>query len=321
MRSRLFSLVGSLLILAGILVPLGAEFAQEGPGWSLRFGAQAFAYQEQDGAWTTQLDLNETRTFALESMGSLAFSSTVENKENVAPGDKDPAETGFRFTYSGKQPAVLYLTTSKSGDLTTCSGGGKFTVSVVDEQGRAYADNQAKQPVRQLQPGESVAFRVERKLDWSADNDCQSRIGRFALQGTVVEAIGPGVPPDGAPNGAAAGRLCTPTAPGAEIVATGPGGKTAALFIAAGGPLGVLQPYRLSNLAPGVWTISLNAPGGPTVQRTVTVKAGETAQVPDFSLACTGDASDSLPHLWAYLLGGALIVIGLVLRHRGKEAA
>jgi hypothetical protein len=94
---------------------------------------------------------------------------------------------------------LLYISTATSGGLTTCSGGGKFTVSIVDENGNVYADNRANQPAGRLQPGESATFRVTRRFDLAAGNDCQNQTGIFSMQGEVIEEPDGGTPPQNPP--------------------------------------------------------------------------------------------------------------------------
>lgn len=579
MPKRLSSLLGTLLILLGALTPIGVEFAGS-DGWALRLGTPAFAYSEEDGVWSAELGRNETMVFAMETNGSLALEDNMPSVNNMAPGDADPVGTSFRFTYAGTGRVRLYLTTSTWGDLTTCSGGGKFTVSIVDDDGQTYSSDEADQLVRDLDAGDSVLFHTVRQLDLSADDRCENKTGFFSIQGTVIEITDPEVPPTppppplvpptgapvtgsltvrvvesnsadgsftpiadaavilsdgsqsgvtdgsgtvtfddlilgsylvtgraedpqnpgsgdmqsgtasatltqadpntmvtivlmwdrplappdpddpetpdgpddpngptdpntptnpsgpgtpsspgdptgvspsagsirvrvldasprggGAPvpitgasvvlnaglravtdgngealfadlplgeyiisaqaddpqnpsfpdprigssstvidaenpdetvtillvwdqaqaspegTGVAIGRVCAPLAPGSEVRATGPRDEAVTLFIAADGRLGEWRPYRLTNLVPGSWVISLKAPGVERVEQTVTVEAGATTQVPDFTLACTGDGPTASPDLWTYLVGGGLILGGLLLRRRGGPTA
>lgn len=525
-------------------------------GWPFRFGTPAFAYDEQDGVWATQLGPNEVKAFSVET---LVGNDRPANRVDMAPGDEDPEAIGYRFTYSGTSPAWLYISTATSGGLTTCSGGGKFTVSIVDENGKVYADNRANQPAGRLRPGEGATFRVIRRFDRAAGNDCQNQTGIFSIQGEVIEETGGGTPPqnpppafsgpasdrgsilvravNGSPDAGGAtipgamvslsdgrsgqtdesgtiifaglelgtyqvqvsaedpknpgpnsrrsgegsvtltaedrdvvltiilvwdspaappstlhppaapppatpqppvappappptpkptlgsvrvrvvdgssrtrglpvpipgavvglkggleartdpsgevlfdglavgtyevwaravdpqnpgaseqksafasvavteenphatvtivlawekpaapptqggdllGRICAPAAPGAEVTATGPNGAKISLFLAADGSLGLWRPYRLTNLAPGDYEVTLKAPGIPAVRQPVTVKPGETVEVPDLTLACTGGAAPA-PNLWPYGIGAALIVTGLALRRGGKQ--
>lgn len=566
MRSAVLSVLSILLMLAGVLVPIGFE-SVEGGGLSLVLGTRAFAYQAGDGVWATRLGEGESRSFAIQAAVPIASPIPMENLEKQVPGDADPEETGFRFTYTGSDPVILYLTTETSGELTTCDGGDKFRVTIRDDEGNLYSHDEANQEVRQLEQGDEVTFRTVRQFDLSAGNDCQNKTALFTLQATVVQVdeppterppsnpppsstpetprgsitvrvidgtngastplngatvtlpdgttgqtnqageitfpnlilgsylvraeaedplqpgsnnmasgsgtvsvdqtdlnptitvvlawqrpLAPPTPPtpptpqppspptptppppapfqgsirvrvlDASPHtgglpapipnatvqlnggqtrptdptgvalfeglqpgeytvwvearnprnpsddvhggsatvrvtreeanaevtvllvwdevaappgptgpaepstppgptpaapagrGLLAGRICAPGQPGAEIVATSAKGKRAAIFIGTDGTLGQWRPYLLENMEAGDWEISLQAPGSGTARQKVTVKAGETTQVPDFTLACTGEAAPGDSNLWTYLVGGLLMAAGLVIR-------
>ncbi|HYG57271.1 MAG TPA: LPXTG cell wall anchor domain-containing protein [Symbiobacteriaceae bacterium] len=105
------------------------------------------------------------------------------------------------------------------------------------------------------------------------------------------------------PRGGLSGRICAPGAPGAEILAVGPGGATTSVTIPSNGQLGYWRNWVLGNLVPGLWQLTLKVPGKPAATQTVTVSAGATSQVPDFSSACTGDATNH-----GSTLAGALLI-------------
>jgi hypothetical protein len=116
--------------------------------------------------------------------------------------------------------------------------------------------------------------------------------------------------------GSIQGRICAPPSPGARITAAGPGGKSATALVPSNGWLGGWREYRLTDLVPGAWAITLQAPGSDPVSQTVTVTAGAATRAPDFSLACTGESGQP------YTVTGILLVLaglGLRIPWRRKE--
>ena len=130
------------------------------------------------------------------------------------------------------------------------------------------------------------------------------------------------VPPPPPAPGQIQGRLCSPKQPGAGLSATGPGGETAATFIAADGVLGKWRPYVLTGLTPGIWQLTLTDAAGKIVSQNLTVTPGGTVQAADFTLACTGDGDplgNQLP-VWPFMIGILLMAVGLLARSANKEA-
>lgn len=595
MRSKLLRLIGTALILVGICEPVVFEMSRQGAEWSLGFGQPAFAYEQQDGIWTAQLTANESRAFTLATVSSFELDNDLVDDLNMAPGDQYPPEvpndpdnqtppnleaeqkSKFRFAYNGNVPVELYLSTTLSGPLTTCSGGGKFTIEIFDENNNRFSANDQNQRVRELEPGDTVEFRTKRKLDLSADNECQNQSATFTIEGRVEEivrnpptnpppisnpnpilrsgtvrvldgslnqsgtpspivgatvslssgqtgqtdasgmitfanlAVGsyevtvtaedplnpgpagiltgrgtlnvtpadvnvlltvilawdrpsappnPPAPPDpppttppanpptdpppgppstppgpsenprvpqppatlagsilvrvfdaspstngspkpianarvslkdgplgntngtgevlfagltagkyevmveadhpqgpetpdprqafssvvitpenlhetvtillsweevsapATPAGGLVGRICAPAGPGTEVLATGPDGKTRSLFMAGDGVLGVWRTYQMNDVLPGTWKVALKTNINTTAAHTVTVNPGEMAQVPDFTLACTGDQVlvDEIP-LWPYMLGLFLVIAGVLMRRSARFVA
>ncbi len=119
-------------------------------------------------------------------------------------------------------------------------------------------------------------------------------------------------------NGAVAGRICSPRAPGAEIRGLGPNGETALASVPTDGKLGEWREYRLANLVPGSWILTLLTPGVDAVSQTVEVRAGAVTTASDFTLACTGQAAQDFGGTWLYLTGGLLVGVGLLLRRRAS---
>ena len=116
----------------------------------------------------------------------------------MAPGDTHTVHT-YPFTYTGTVPATVSVTTSTSGDLTTCSGGGMFAVTITDDQANVYADNAAGQPVRIVQPGEELTFTAVGSLSIAAGNDCQGKTALVTVQPVAVQLIPDPQPEDNDP--------------------------------------------------------------------------------------------------------------------------
>jgi|GEM_PF-5513266 len=118
--------------------------------------------------------------------------------------------------------------------------------------------------------------------------------------------------------GGLSGRICSPRAPGSEITGKGPDGEINSVSVPADGRLGEWREYKIVNLAPGSWMITLHSPGMDPISQTVEVRAGSTTPVNDFTLACTGQAAPGVGTPWFYVTGGLLVGSGLLLRRRAR---
>ncbi|MBY6274696.1 MAG: hypothetical protein CWE10_00540 [Symbiobacterium thermophilum] len=110
--------------------------------------------------------------------------------------------------------------------------------------------------------------------------------------------------------GSIAGRICAPRTGAARVWATRESGETVGTAVAATGRIGIWLDYTLSDLAPGVWTLTLQNPGDRPVSQQVIVQPGQVTLARDFTLACTGDGLTPPPHLGYYVAGGLLLASG-----------
>jgi hypothetical protein len=107
LRSRLLSLLAALLILAGILTPVAAGAGGDVVDWPFRFGTPAFAYDEKDGVWATQLGPNEVKAFSVET---LVGSDWPANRVDMAPGERTPRRSAIGLpTAAPVRPCCTYL--------------------------------------------------------------------------------------------------------------------------------------------------------------------------------------------------------------------
>lgn len=110
--------------------------------------------------------------------------------------------------------------------------------------------------------------------------------------------------------GSLTGRVCSPKAPGAQVLAIGPDGQSSTVTIAPNGSLGQWRPWILQDLAVGSWTLTLVAPTGERVEQKVVVAGGASTTVPDFSLACTGEPGS---HQRLPIAGISMLLVGTAL--------
>lgn len=143
---------------------------------SLLVSASSFAlFSAQSG------NANNTFTAGTVTLGAPMFDAT--DVLNIAPGDS--GSKGYSIQYTGSLDAWLGLSTSTSGDLFTCDGGGRFHATYTDGV-NTYSGNAADQVVGIFMPGQILSLGLNWSLDLAAGNDCQ---GDSAMVSIMVKAV------------------------------------------------------------------------------------------------------------------------------------
>gem|GEM_PF-5434518 len=162
---KMLARISTALILIGLLIP-GVALARE----SDPLGALAsLAYSNGPSIQMATVTEDET-------------TATLIHVENIAPGDRAPEGTYHRYLYKGNTKAKLYLNTWKTGDLTTCSGGGMFTVAVEDRAGKTYQDNVLGQDLGEFGRNDVLELFTTWQMDIAAGNDCQGQSASFGME-------------------------------------------------------------------------------------------------------------------------------------------
>lgn len=128
---------------------------------------------------------NQSNTFTAGTVTLDAHATNLVNVTNIAPGDSGTAT--YSVKYTGSLDAWLGLSTTLSGDLTTCDGGGKYTYSISDGT-KSYNANAADQVIKKVVPNETVTFTLTGALNLNAGNDCQGDSATFSMLVKAVQA-------------------------------------------------------------------------------------------------------------------------------------
>lgn len=133
----------------------------------------------------------ETATYTAGTVTLGAPTTRLATVSGLAPGDT--GSSTYTITYTGSLSAWLGLDTSLSGDLTTCDGGGRLSVSITDANSNTYSPNANDQIVKgaagataPVAGGTTKAFTVGYSLALAAGNDCQ---GDSATVSLTVKAV------------------------------------------------------------------------------------------------------------------------------------
>jgi hypothetical protein len=238
-RNQILRWLSTFLLLAGMLIPAAAATATTGT--ILLFSQPAQAAQT--------IDLNNSVVFQFPDMSNMA---PGDADPDVAPNLENKDSSFFSVTLGGTQVADVYISTSLTGELTTCDSG-QFTVLISDNGGKSYSANLANQPVGTVQPGTTLTFKTLRRLNLSAGNDCQGKSATFTVQAYAV----PPPPPPQTDTGTIKVQVLDNSTrwngqekpiSDAKVVLTAPGGGTYQLLTNAAGeatfaglPLGTYQ--------------------------------------------------------------------------------
>lgn len=131
-------------------------------------------------ATTTNVD--NTFTSGTVTLGTP--STNIVSVTNIAPGDSDSYT--YEVEYTGSLDAWLGLDASISGDLTTCDGGGQFTVSISD--GVNTYGTGVNQVLGEFATGGMVNLSLDWALALGAGNDCQAKSADVSLTVHAVQS-------------------------------------------------------------------------------------------------------------------------------------
>lgn len=224
---------------------------------------------------------NNSFTSGTVTLGTPA--NTMVDVNPMVPGDGDTKT--YSVQYTGSVGAWLGLIYTVSGDLTTCDGGGRFTVNVTDGNGNTYQSSGDPQVILGAQGAAAAAgqsttknFTIAYSLALGTGNDCQDKTAQINFQVIAVQAgnntnnagngpitWGIGNPPDSAcvPTGGYVDSQYACPVAASPIVGTVTGGvsydwNTQPMRVV---PADGARWYKL-HLTPGNYQFSLAAQGG-----------------------------------------------------------
>jgi predicted ribosomally synthesized peptide with SipW-like signal peptide len=150
-------------------------------------GAASLLVTGASFALFTASTTNANNVFASGTVriGELTGCSNTFN--NIAPGDS--GDFTCNVTYTGSLDAWLGLTTTFSGDLTTCDAPNSLGVTV-KSGAQTFGNNAADQVVgtAPVSGGTTKSFDVHWELPLAADNDCQAKSATLTLQVRAVQS-------------------------------------------------------------------------------------------------------------------------------------
>lgn len=151
----------------------------------LAIGVIALIVSAASFALFTATSNNVSNTFTSGTVTLGTAATTVVNMTNIAPGDTGSGT--FSVEYTGSLSAWLGLDTSLSGTLTTCDGGGKFTVTIGGGTYSATGSNQVigAAPVT---TGTVTNLAVAWSLASNAGNDCQNKSAQLSMTVHAVQS-------------------------------------------------------------------------------------------------------------------------------------
>ncbi|HWI52180.1 MAG TPA: TasA family protein [Symbiobacteriaceae bacterium] len=145
----------------------------------------------------------ETATYTAGTVTLGDPTTRLATVTGLAPGDT--GSSTYTIQYTGNLSAWLGLDTSLSGDLTTCDGGGRLTVTITDANSNSYSSNASNQVIKgaagaiaPVAAGATKAFTVSYNLALAAGNACQGKSATISLTVKAVQSANntdPGVGP------------------------------------------------------------------------------------------------------------------------------
>ncbi|HLN64104.1 MAG TPA: TasA family protein [Symbiobacteriaceae bacterium] len=130
---------------------------------------------------------NENNTFTAGTVTLTNDTTFHIDIDNLAPGDAGDAGT-WNVTYTGSLNAWLGIKAVASGDLMTCDGGGRFTITVSDGTNTYAVNDLNYQVMGMFSQGDPVGINVDYSFALAAGNDCQGDSASLDLYVHAVQS-------------------------------------------------------------------------------------------------------------------------------------